>query len=77
MKSLALYGLFIGVILALFYLRSREQFVIATTANQTPWYMSSSFMIPAIIVLVLLVIFLEIKGIPVHCIAMPMFPGCM
>jgi len=76
MKSLALYGLFIGGIVALFYLRSMEHFVIATVANQTPWYMSPSFMTPAIIVLVLVVILLEIRGFPIHCLAMPMFPGC-
>jgi hypothetical protein len=77
MKSPALYGLFAVVVLSLFFLRSREQFVIATASNQTPWYMSSSFMVPVLIVLTLVVIILEIRGFPIHCIAMPMFPGCM
>jgi hypothetical protein len=77
MKSLALYGFFIVVIVGLFYLRSIEPFVIATASNKTPWYMSTSFMVPAFIIFMILFIMLEAKGIKVHCIAMPMFPGCM
>lgn len=77
MKSLALYGLFVVVIVSLFCLRSRENFVIATAANKTPWYMSSSFLVPALIFLTIIVAIMEVQGIKIHCIAMPMIPGCM
>jgi len=78
MKSrMALYGLIAVVVVILFYLRSTEPFVIATASNQTPWYMSSTFMVPVFIVVSFIILVLELKGVPIHCIAVPLLPGCM